>query len=187
GLEKDDRGAARLFKLAANQGNAIGQANIGVPFLDRVEKEARLDRARLEVSASKPFFNETDPLDIRFAAGEPRALYCWVLDSDVTAAVFLPIRGIEATRMLMPGERHYPSGFGLDEVRLDEPRVNLIDCFAARTRLPPELDARWLEAAPSKETDYNPEPLSAPDVLELLNKMRALPGIVEGTARLVVR
>jgi TPR repeat protein len=30
GLEKDDREAARLHKLAADQGNARGQANLGV-------------------------------------------------------------------------------------------------------------------------------------------------------------
>jgi hypothetical protein len=33
GLPKDDREAVRLFKLAADQGNATGQANLGLAYL----------------------------------------------------------------------------------------------------------------------------------------------------------
>jgi hypothetical protein len=182
-----DRESTRIAKRAIDQGNAVGEANMGTAFLDRVEKEARIDRAHFELSAAKSPFKTTDTLDIRFATKERLAVYCWVLDSDVTAVVFLPVQGMEAESRLVPGEHHYPAGFGLNEIRLDQPRANLIDCFGVHTMLPPELNARWMAAAPSKEIDYNPEPLASPDVLDLLRKIRAVPGVVEGTTRLIVR
>jgi TPR repeat protein len=46
GLPKDDRDAARLYKLAADQGNALGQLNLGLFYesgrggLEKDEREA---------------------------------------------------------------------------------------------------------------------------------------------------
>jgi hypothetical protein len=42
-------------------------------------------------------------------------------------------------------------------------------------------------AAPSEENKHDPKPLFAPDVSGLLEGIRAVPGLVEATTRLVGR
>jgi hypothetical protein len=157
-------------------------------FFERVETDARSRVGdQLDVAVTKSLFKRTDNLDIRIETKQPLTLYCWVLDSDRTAQVFLPVRGREAESTLVPGEHHYPDSFDLRPVPLHEPRINLIDCFGLHGRLPSGLHDRWMAAAPSEENKYDPKPLFAPDVSDLLERIRAIPGLVEATTRLVVR
>ncbi|GJE73074.1 hypothetical protein CHKEEEPN_4637 [Methylorubrum podarium] len=66
-----------------------------------------------------------------------------------------------------------------------EPFENLFACFGVEGGLPPELAERWLAAAPGAEGEA--KLLQPPDVLDLLDKIRATPGVTEATARIVVR
>ena len=66
-----------------------------------------------------------------------------------------------------------------------EPFENLFACFGIPGGLPPELAARWLSAAPGIEGEARLLP--PPEVLDLVEKIRAVPGVTEATARIVVR
>ena len=124
---------------------------------------------------------------MRIEARARQSLYCWVLAPDETAFIALPVRGNTASAApLKPGEaKRYPRGYGLDEIVAGEPFENLFACFGVDGGLPPELAERWLAAAPG--VDGEAKLLQPSDVLDLLEKIRATPGITEATARIVVR
>lgn len=121
------------------------------PFLDHVAATAPTDGARLSVSAVSAPFARGERLEMRIDAKARQSLYCWVLAPDETAFVALPVRGNPASQApLAPGTaRRYPRGYGLDEIVASEPFENLFACFGVEGGLPPELAARWLEAAPA--------------------------------------
>jgi hypothetical protein len=107
--------------------------------------------------------------------------------------VLLPVSGLGLDVASNTREIHYPRDFHLQDWPLDEPRENLVDCFAAPAKLPAETEARWLAAAPklarpnARDIEYARDPLKREEVLRLLNAMRAVPGVVESTTRLVVK
>ncbi|CAO4164935.1 DUF4384 domain-containing protein [Methylorubrum aminovorans] len=157
------------------------------PFLDHLAATARTDAGRLTVAATATPFSAGQRLEMRIEARARQNLYCWVVAPDETAFVALPVRDNAASAAaLKPGEaKRYPRGYGLDEIVAGEPFENLFACFGVEGGLPPELAARWLAAAPG--ADGEAKLLQPPDVLDLLDKIRATPGVTEATARIVVR
>ncbi|MEH3143819.1 MAG: hypothetical protein PGN34_00300 [Methylobacterium frigidaeris] len=157
------------------------------PFLDHVAATARTDGGRLAVAATATPFAPGQRMELRIEARARQSLYCWVVAPDETAYVALPVRGNAASlEALKPGEaRRYPRGYGLDEIVAGEPFENLFACFGVEGGLPPDLAGRWLAAAPG--ADGEATLLQPPDVLDLLDKIRATPGVTEATARIVVR
>jgi len=157
------------------------------PFLDHLAATARTDAGRLTVAATATPFAAGQRLEMRIETRARQNLYCWVVAPDETAFVALPVRGNAASaEPLKPGEaKRYPRGYGLDEIVAGEPFENLFACFGVEGGLPPELAERWLAAAPGAEGEA--KLLQPPDVLDLLDKIRATPGVTEATARIVVR
>lgn len=152
------------------------------PLLDHVAATARRDRARLDMAAASTPFAAGDRLDVAVELGAQAALYCWVLAPDETAFVALPAGSGPAVSE--PGAHRYPSGFGLGDVVLGGRFENLFHCFAPSGPLPAALDERWRAAGPEAG---GPTLLEAPEIAAMLEAMRALPGMVEATARIVVR
>ncbi len=178
--------------LAPTGRRRIGTEGLGCdptprPFLDHLAATARTDAGRLAVAATATPFAAGQRLELRIESRARQSLYCWVLASDETAFVALPVRGNAASLTpLKPGEaRVYPRGFGLDEIVAGEPFENLFACFGVEGGLPPELAARWLAAAPSAEAEARL--LQPPEVLDLMDRIRATPGVTEATARIMVR
>ncbi|WP_246695440.1 hypothetical protein [Methylobacterium sp. P1-11] len=157
------------------------------PFLDHVAATAPTDGARLSVSAVSAPFARGERLEVRIDAKARQNLYCWVLAPDETAFVALPVRGNAASQApVAPGTaRRYPRGYGLDEIVASEPFENLFACFGVEGGLPPELAARWLDAAPAAGTEARL--LQPAEVLDLLDRIRRVPGVTEATARITVR
>ncbi|SFU50766.1 hypothetical protein SAMN02799631_01008 [Methylobacterium sp. 174MFSha1.1] len=157
------------------------------PFLDHLAATARTDGGRLAVAATATPFSAGQRLELRIESRARQTLYCWVVAADETAFVALPVRGNPASQNpLGPGDvRRYPRGYGLDEIVAGEPFENLFACFGIPGGLPPELAARWLAAAPGGEAEARL--LQPPEVLDLVEKIRAVPGVTEATARIVVR
>ncbi|WP_286158961.1 hypothetical protein [Methylobacterium sp. Leaf456] len=157
------------------------------PFLDHLAATARTDGGRLTVAPTATPFSAGQRLELRIESRARQSLYCWIVAPDETAFVALPVRENPASLApLKPGEaRRYPRGYGLDEIVAGEPFENLFSCFGIEGGLPPELAARWLAAAPGANSEA--KLLPPPDVLDLLDKIRATPGVTEATARIVVR
>lgn len=157
------------------------------PFLDHVAATAPTDGARLSVSAVSAPFARGERLEVRIDAKARQNLYCWVLAPDETAFVALPVRGNAASQApVAPGTaRRYPRGYGLDEIVASEPFENLFACFGVEGGLPPELAARWLDAAPAAGAEARL--LQPAEVLDLLDRIRRVPGVTEATARITVR
>ncbi|MFY9290565.1 MAG: hypothetical protein WAP03_07700 [Methylorubrum rhodinum] len=157
------------------------------PFLDHLAATARTDGGRLTVAPTATPFSAGQRLELRIESRARQNLYCWIVAPDETAFVALPVRDNPASLdSLKPGEaRRYPRGYGLDEIVAGEPFENLFSCFGIEGGLPPELAARWLAAAPGANSEA--KLLPPPDVLDLLEKIRATPGVTEATARIVVR
>lgn len=87
--------------------------------------------------------------------------------------------------MLRAGGQSYPYDFGLNDIVLDAAFENLFACFGADAELPAVLRERWLKAAPSAAEDAATLPPG--EVLDLMERLRAVPGVVEATALVVVR
>ncbi len=187
-LELEFRRVAAV--LATSGRNRISVEALGCdpairPLLEHVAATAASDRARLAVLPAATPFARGRRLDIRIE-GEPGSrLYCWVLAPDGTASVVLPVRGAERQAQLARSGRSYPHEFGLDDIVLEQPFENLFGCFGSQGELPAGLSERWLAAAPSASADA--AVLAGGEVLELLEAMRAVPGIVEASAPLIVR
>lgn len=157
------------------------------PFLDHLAATARTDGGRLTLAATATPFSSGQRLEMRIESRARQSLYCWVVAPDETAYVALPVRGnAMSLAPLQAGEsRRYPRSYGLDEIVAGEPFENLFGCFGVEDGLPPELAERWLAAAPG--ADGEARLLQPPEVLDLLDKIRATPGVTEATARIVVR
>ncbi|KQP40083.1 hypothetical protein ASF49_21415 [Methylobacterium sp. Leaf104] len=200
--DRDAGGAPRAWmELEFRRDGAIlaptGRRRIGVeglgcdptprPFLDHLAATARTDGGRLAVSATATPYTAGQRLEMRIDSKARQNLYCWVVAPDETAYVVLPVRGNAASAApLTAGDvRRYPRGYGLDEIVAGEPFENLFTCFGVEGGLPPELAARWLAAAPG--TDSDATLLSPTDVLDLVDRIRATPGVTEAAARIVVR
>ena len=178
--------------LAPTGRRRIGTEGLGCdptprPFLDHLAASARTDGGRLAVSATAAPFARGQRLEMRIESKARQNLYCWVVAPDETAFVALPVRGNAVSEApLGPGDtRRYPRGYGLEEIVAAEPFENLFACFGVEGGLPPELEARWRAAAPGTGADA--ALLQPPDVLDLLEKIRATPGVTEASARIVVR
>ena len=178
--------------LAPTGRRRIGVEGLGCdptprPFLDHLAATARTDAGRLTVAATATPFSAGQRLEMRIESRARQNLYCWVVAPDETAFVALPVRGNAASlEALKAGEaRRYPRGYGLDEIVAGEPFENLFACFGVEGGLPPDLAGRWLAAAPGK--DGEARLLQPSDMLDLLEKIRATPGVSEATARIVVR
>lgn len=155
------------------------------PFLEHVAATAGSDRARLALLPAASPFARGRRLDVRIEGRAGMRLYCWVLDSDGTASVVLPVRGEEGKSVLRAGGQSYPYDFGLTDIVLDAAFENLFACFGTEAELPAALRRRWLKAAPGANDDA--AILPSDEVLDLIEKLRAVPGVVEATAPLVVR
>ena len=155
------------------------------PFLEHVAATAGSDRARLALLPAASPFAKGRRLDVRIEGKAGTKLYCWVLDSDGTASVVLPVRGEEGKSVLRAGSQSYPYDFGLTDIVLDVAFENLFACFGTETELPVALRQRWLKGAPSASDDAATLPPG--EVLDLLEKLRAVPGVVEATVPIVVR
>ncbi|MEN3210445.1 hypothetical protein PUR23_10410 [Methylorubrum populi] len=178
--------------LAPTGRRRIGVEGLGCdptprPFLDHLAATARTDAGRLTVAATATPFSAGQRLEMRIEARAQQTLYCWVVAPDETAFIALPVRGNPASAApLKAGEaKRYPRSYGLDEIVAGEPFENLFACFGIEGGLPHELAERWLAAAPGAEADARL--LQPPDVLDLLGKIRATPGVTEATARIIVR
>ncbi|WID98825.1 hypothetical protein QO058_11590 [Bosea vestrisii] len=155
------------------------------PFLDHVAATAGSDRARLALLPAASPFAKGRRLDIRIEGKAGARLSCWVLASDGTASVVLPVRGEEGRSVLRTGGQSYPYDFGLNDIVLDSAFENLFACFGTEAELPAALRERWLKAAPSANEDA--ATLPPDEVLDLMEKLRAVPGVVEATVPIVVR
>lgn len=155
------------------------------PFLDHVAATAGTDRARLALLPAASPFARGRRLDVRIEGKAGTRLSCWVLAPDGTASVVLPVRGEEGRSVLRAGGQSYPYDFGLNDVVLDAAFENLFACFGTEAELPAALRERWLKAAPSTSEDA--ATLSPDEVLDLMEKLRAVPGVVEATVPIVVR
>ncbi|RXT55574.1 hypothetical protein B6S44_10770 [Bosea sp. Tri-44] len=155
------------------------------PFLDHVAATAGSDRARLALLPAASPFARGRRLDIRIEGKAGTKLSCWVLSPDGAASVVLPVRGEEGRSVLRAGGQSYPYDFGLNDIVLDAAFENLFACFGTETELPGALRERWLKAAPSATEDA--ATLQPDEVLDLMEKLRAVPGVVEATAPIVVR
>jgi hypothetical protein len=155
------------------------------PFLEHVAATAGSDRARLALLPAASPFARGRRLDVRIEGKAGTKLYCWVLDSDGTASVVLPVRGEESKSVLRAGGQSYPYDFGLTDIVLDAAFENLFACFGTEAELPAALRQRWLKAAPSATDDA--AILQSDEVLDLIEKLRAVPGVVEATVPIVVR
>jgi hypothetical protein len=148
------------------------------PFLDHVAATAHTDRARLDISA--PVFTLGQRLDIAITTAKPLALYCWILAPDETAYVLLPTAS-SAMVTSKAGSLRYPRDFGLADVVLGQRFENLFACFGSAQALPPTVSAPWLAGAKSGSL------IEGEKVEDMLTQMRAVPGIVEATGRVVAR
>ncbi len=157
---------------------ALGCDPTSRPFLDHVAATARADRAVLDMVA--PPFPQGARLEIEMELGAARPLYCWVLAPDETAFVALPVA---ADAVVGPGPLAYPASFGLPDVLLEGAWENLFHCFALAEPPPPALDERWRAVGPTGAAAL----LGRDEIMDLLATMRALPGVAEATARIVVR
>jgi hypothetical protein len=155
------------------------------PFLEHVAATAGSDRARLALLPAASPFARGRRLDVRIEGKTGMRLSCWVLAPDGTASVVLPVRGEEGRSVLRAGGQSYPYDFGLNDIVLDAAFENLFACFGIEAELPAALRERWLEAAPSAAADA--ATLPPDEVLDLMEKLRAVPGVVEATAPIVVR
>ncbi len=196
-----DRSAQAFMEVEFQRDGAVlaptGRRRIGLdglgcdpiprPFLDHLAATARTDGGRLTVAPTATPFTAGQRLELRIESRARQNLYCWVVAPDETAFVALPVRDNTASLdPLKAGEaRRYPRGYGLDEIVAGTPFENLFSCFGIEGGLPPELAARWLAAAPGAQSEATL--LQPPDVLDLLEKIRATPGVTEATARIVVR
>ncbi|MCJ2028867.1 hypothetical protein MKK50_05540 [Methylobacterium sp. J-043] len=196
-----DQGRQSWIELEFQRDGAVlaptGRRRIGIeglgcdptprPFLDHLAATARTDAGRLTVAATATPFAAGQRLEMRIETRARQSLYCWIVAPDETAFVALPVRGnASSAAPLKAGEaKRYPRGYGLDEIVAGEPFENLFACFGVEGGLPPELAERWLAAAPGAEGEA--KLLQPPDVLDLLDKIRATPGVTEATARIVVR
>lgn len=155
------------------------------PFLDHVSETAKRDRDRLDMLAAASPFGKGQRLDMRIEAKAQMRLYCWVLAPDETGFVTLPVRGEEEKSRVAAGSKSYPLGFGLADIVLDQPFENLFHCFGIEGDLPAALRERWLSAAPSATAEAKLLPRA--EVLDLLEQIRATPGVTEAAARIIVR
>lgn len=178
--------------LAPTGRRRIGVEGLGCdptprPFLDHLVATAQTDGGRLAVGAAATPFSAGQRLEMRIEARAGQSLYCWVVAPDETAFVALPVRGNPASLApLAAGDvRRYPRGYGLEEIVAGEPFENLFACFGVAGGLPPELAERWLAAAPGP--DGAARLLQPPEVLDLVERIRATPGVTEAAARIVVR
>jgi hypothetical protein len=154
------------------------------PFLDHVAASARTDRSRLDLSA--PVFKRRDRLEVLITPLRPMSLYCWVVAPDGTGYAAPPVTVDSA--LVKAGMLRYPHDVGLDDIVLEEgPFENLLACFGTERDLPPALDQRWREYAPPATGGAKPKLIDPIALTTLMNEFRALPGIVEATARIVVR
>lgn len=150
------------------------------PFLDHVAASARTDASRLGISA--PVFTPGQRLEVSIKLTRPMPLYCWVLAPDGTGYVTLPIAG--RPQPVRAGTLRYPRDFGLADIVLDQPFENLFACFGVEHNLPPAVDQLWRDHAPGATADAK---LIERDALAtLMADLRAVPGIVEATAPIVV-
>lgn len=155
------------------------------PFLDHVAATAGSDRARLALLPAASPFAKGRRLDVRIEGKPGTRLSCWVLAPDGTASVVLPVRGEEGRSVLRAGGQSYPYDFGLTDIVLDAAFENLFACFGTEAELPAALRERWLKAAPSATDDA--ATLLPDEVLDLIEQLRAVPGVVEATVPIVVR
>lgn len=149
------------------------------PLLDHVRVTASRNPQRLDLTA--PPFRAGDRLNVRVELGEQAALYCMIIAPDQTAYVMLPAR---ASAEFPPGKYSYPGDFGLSDVVLSGHFENLFHCFAPSSPLPAGLETLWQKTGPALGT---PKLLDATGIRTLLDRMRALPGMDEATARIIVR
>ena len=199
GRFEQDRNGQSWMALEFRRGDAVlaptGRNRIPVeglgcdptvrPFLEHVAATAGSDRSRLALlPAASPFANGRR-LDVRIEGKAGTKLHCWVLAPDGTASVVLPVRGEAGKSVLRAGGQSYPYDFGLNDIVLDAAFENLFACFGTESELPAALRQRWLKAAPSANDDA--ATLSPDEVLDLIEKLRAVPGVVEATVPLVVR
>jgi len=199
GRFEQDRNGQSWMALEFRRGDAVlaptGRNRIPVeglgcdpavrPFLEHVAATAGSDRARLALLPAASPFAKGRRLDVRIEGKAGTKLHCWVLDSDGTASVVLPVRGEESRSVLRAGGQSYPYDFGLNDIVLDAAFENLFACFGTEAELPAALRERWLKVAPSASDDA--ATLSPDEVLDLIDKLRAVPGVVEATAPIVVR
>jgi hypothetical protein len=199
GRFEQDRNGQSWMELEFRRGDAVlaptGRNRIPVeglgcdpavrPFLEHVAATAGSDRARLALLPAASPFAKGRRLDVRIEGKAGTKLYCWVLGSDGTASVVLPVRGEAGKSVLRAGGQSYPYDFGLGDIVLDAAFENLFACFGTEAELPAALRQRWLKAAPSASDDA--AILQPDEVLDLIETLRAVPGVVEATAPIVVR
>ncbi|MGL4236176.1 hypothetical protein, partial [Tabrizicola sp.] len=128
-----------------------------------------------------PAFQAGQRLEVRVDMAKPGPLYCWVMAPDETAFVVLPV-GEMAT--VEPGSYSYPADFGLGDIVLSDAFENLFHCFAPSEALPQALEQSWRDAGPQAA---NQVLLDSAAIAAMLEDMRAQPGMVEATTRILVR
>jgi hypothetical protein len=159
-----------------------------LPFLDYIQAEARLSEPQLSVQATKSVFtSRRDVLGMDLKAGANLLLYCWIIGTDETAYVALPVRGAEASASIQGGStRRYPDQFGgLTMLAPDKASEDLFGCFGFASPLPRQLHEEWVKHAPTASDGA--KEMERDDILRLIEKMRAQPLVVEAYTRIVVR
>jgi hypothetical protein len=149
------------------------------PLLDFVSLTANRDASRLDLTA--PAFEQGQRLEVRVDLADPGPLYCWVVAPDETAFVVLPVG---ETSEVQSGSYSYPADFGLGDIVLSGTFENLFHCFAPSDPLPAALDQSWRAAGPQPDGQVL---LDSAAIVTMLEDMRAQPGMVEATTRILVR
>jgi hypothetical protein len=149
------------------------------PLLDFVSLTANRDADLLDLTA--PAFEQGQRLEVRVDLADPGPLYCWVIAPDETAFVVLPVG---QTTEVQPGSYSYPADFGLGDIVLSGAFENLFHCFAPSDPLPAAIDHSWQAAGPQADGQVL---LDSAAIGSMLNDMRAQPGMVEATTRILVR
>lgn len=150
------------------------------PLMDYVSLTLNRDAAVLDVIA--PRFATGQLLAVEIKLGQTTPLHCWIIAPDETAFVLLPIGDMADWT---PGTYSYPEDFGLQSIVLGQPFENLFHCFAPASPMPTALADRWQAA--STGSGAGPSLLDAQALADLLDEMRAQPGMVEAAARIIVQ
>lgn len=159
-------------------------------FLDHIREYALEDSRSISIYAEKnSFVVGRDELKVRIIVGERATrLYCWYLNPDETAFVWLPVPGqLNYADVKPPQEKTFPEDFSLPPQPVGNASRDMFGCFAPNGDVKPEVAKRWLAKHFTKGTGKQPLALDKTQIVQLLRLMRAQPGMAEAYAVIDIR
>ncbi|MCB1511163.1 MAG: hypothetical protein KDJ36_09675 [Hyphomicrobiaceae bacterium] len=149
-------------------------------FFQIIRNGAKSNKGKLNVF-TKGQFRVDDDAVITVFSFTSRPVYCWYINPERTAYILTP-NPRQQGRLTTEREitREFPRDFGLPPQRFSQVSNDMFGCF-----LPPrdisatEAHKRWMSLWGAKE-------LSEAQIFEMLDRMRAIPGMVEDYADIVI-